>query len=401
VSRFYRLVRLVIDLLVLRGRCDRSKDVEMLVLRHQLAVLQRQHPHPRFEPEDRARALGRDRWSIFMIKPDTILRWHRRLVAKHWTYPHRTGRPSTTVETRKLLLRFARRIQRGATAASMANSPGSASPSPHPPSGRSSKPPGSRPPRAARQDSSRCIHSERCVKGAPFVFDRERRPWVNVDGACAEELARVIDTCPSGALSYTRTDGAPNGRRGRGLDEDPAPSTAADADGLMPGSDIAAPVATVVIPPQRDGPLLVCGPVALTQPDGTVEVVQRAVLCRCGQSAAKPDCDGSHARCGFVAPGAPAPRAPMGLMSKPAEEKIDASTDPRTLETKPRPAGRPGGRARGCSRIPRRSEPTGPGHRDSVCPTRDRVGRALPLDHVAGSTGCVAGLLYEVRDAVS
>jgi hypothetical protein len=91
VTRFYRLVRLVIDLFVLRGRRDRSKDVEILVLRHQIAVLQRQIARPRFEPDDRAiltafaRAIGRDRWSMFMVKPDTLLRWHRRLVAKHWT----------------------------------------------------------------------------------------------------------------------------------------------------------------------------------------------------------------------------------------------------------------------------------------------------------------------------
>jgi putative transposase len=114
VARFYRVIRLVIDLLVLRGRTDRSKDVEILVLRHQLAVLQRQHAHPRFEPDDRAiltalaRVLGRDRWSIFTIKPDTILRWHRRLVANHWTYPHRPGRPTTIAETRRLIIRLAR-----------------------------------------------------------------------------------------------------------------------------------------------------------------------------------------------------------------------------------------------------------------------------------------------------
>ena len=94
MARFYRLVRLVIDLLVLRGRRDRSKDVEILVLRHQLAVLQRQISRPRFEPDDRAvltalaRALSRDRWPIFLVRPDTLLRWHRRLVANHWTYPH-------------------------------------------------------------------------------------------------------------------------------------------------------------------------------------------------------------------------------------------------------------------------------------------------------------------------
>jgi putative transposase len=84
------------------------------VLRHQLGVLQRQIARPRLEPGDRAiltalaRLLGRDRWSVFMVQPDTILRWHRRLVANHWSYPHRPGRPSTTVETRKLVVRLAR-----------------------------------------------------------------------------------------------------------------------------------------------------------------------------------------------------------------------------------------------------------------------------------------------------
>src|ERR1700730_6103919 len=98
----------------MRGRTDRSKDVEILVLRHQLGVLQRQISPPRFAPDDRAiisalaRVLGREPWSIFMIKPDTILRWHRRLVANHWTSPHRPGRPTTTAETRRLITRLAR-----------------------------------------------------------------------------------------------------------------------------------------------------------------------------------------------------------------------------------------------------------------------------------------------------
>jgi putative transposase len=114
VARFYRLVRLVLDLLVLRGRTDRSKDAEILVLRHQLAILRRQVPRPSFERHDRAvlsalaRVLDRDRWSIFLVKPDTILGWHRRLVANHWTYPHRPGRPSTALETRQTIIRLAR-----------------------------------------------------------------------------------------------------------------------------------------------------------------------------------------------------------------------------------------------------------------------------------------------------
>jgi putative transposase len=114
VTRFYRLARLVIDLLVLRGRRDRSKDVEILVLRHQLAVLQRQIARPRFEPADRAiltaltRVLGRGRRQILLVKPETILGWHRRLVANHWTYPHRPGRPGIALETRRTILRVAR-----------------------------------------------------------------------------------------------------------------------------------------------------------------------------------------------------------------------------------------------------------------------------------------------------
>ncbi len=114
MARFYRLVRLVIELLVVRGRRDRSKDVEILVLRHQLSVLHRQVPRPRFEPTDRAlltalsRVVRRDRWSIFVVKPDTLLRWHRRLVANRWTYPHRPGRPSTAVESRQIIIRLAR-----------------------------------------------------------------------------------------------------------------------------------------------------------------------------------------------------------------------------------------------------------------------------------------------------
>jgi len=63
------------------------------VLCHQLAVLRCQIPRPRLEPADRAlltavnRALPRARWSCFIVKPDTLLRWHRRLVAGAWTYP--------------------------------------------------------------------------------------------------------------------------------------------------------------------------------------------------------------------------------------------------------------------------------------------------------------------------
>ena len=89
-----------IQLLVLFARGDAAKDLEFLVLRHQLAVLRRQPSRPRLEPADRAllaavsRVLPRARWSCFFVQPETLLRWHRRLVAGAWTYPHRqAGRP--------------------------------------------------------------------------------------------------------------------------------------------------------------------------------------------------------------------------------------------------------------------------------------------------------------------
>jgi uncharacterized Fe-S cluster protein YjdI len=152
-------------------------------------------------------------------------------------------------------------------------------------------------------DSDRCIHSERCTAGAPAVFDKSARPWVTPDGASADTVARVIDTCPSGALSYTRLDGARNGRRGRALDEDPAASIAADTVGPSPHGSNEARAVEVSISPLENGPLSIVGPVALTRPDGSGEIVNDITLCRCGQSGSKPRCDGSHVRVGFVADG--------------------------------------------------------------------------------------------------
>jgi len=103
-----------IQLLVLLARGDAAKDMELLVLRHQLKVLRRQTPRPKLEPADRAllaavsRVLPRSRWSCFLVRPETLLRWHRRLVAGAWTYPHRlTGRPALTPEVQQLIIRLA------------------------------------------------------------------------------------------------------------------------------------------------------------------------------------------------------------------------------------------------------------------------------------------------------
>jgi putative transposase len=114
VSLVYELFCRILALIALRGRRDRSKDVEILVLRKQLEVLRRQVPRPRFDDDDRvvlaglSRVLHRDRWNVLVVTPATILRWHRRLVARHWTYPHRRpGRPPLASELRALITRLA------------------------------------------------------------------------------------------------------------------------------------------------------------------------------------------------------------------------------------------------------------------------------------------------------
>lgn len=124
-------------------------------------------------------------------------------------------------------------------------------------------------------DAKRCIHARECVRGLPEVFDPGRRPWVNPGAADADAVAAVIARCPTGALHFERRDGGP-----------------AEAP---PGANVVTVAA--------DGPLYLRGDLRLVSPAGEVVLSDtRLALCRCGASADKPFCDGSHRRIGFTAP---------------------------------------------------------------------------------------------------
>lgn len=124
----------------------------------------------------------------------------------------------------------------------------------------------------------KCTHSAICFRGLPSVFNPQNRPWVTVDGADRHTIARQVEQCPSGALSY-RTNGE-------------------EKNGEQPE---AKPDAAILIEVSPNGPLLVHGIIVVKDEAGnTVEKSPTTAFCRCGQSHIKPYCDGSHARMGFV-----------------------------------------------------------------------------------------------------
>jgi putative transposase len=111
-SLVYLLLRQVLQMLTQLARDGGAKDVELLVLRHQVAVLRRQVHRPDLQPADRvvlaalSRLLPRPRRTAFFVTAATLLRWHRQLIARHWTYPRaRPGPPPVHRQVRELVLR--------------------------------------------------------------------------------------------------------------------------------------------------------------------------------------------------------------------------------------------------------------------------------------------------------
>lgn len=122
-----------------------------------------------------------------------------------------------------------------------------------------------------RYEPRRCIHAGECIKGAPEVFDRYRRPWIEPNQSSADAVAEVVMHCPTGALHYERLDG--------GTGEPDLESAQAR---VMP-----------------DGPVYMQGTLQLEIPDGSQILENRLALCRCGDSENKPFCDNSHEKTGF------------------------------------------------------------------------------------------------------
>lgn len=119
-----------------------------------------------------------------------------------------------------------------------------------------------------------CIHAANCVKGLPGVFDANKKPWINVDGADAEAIKKQVDQCPSGALSYI-------------IHEEPVAGTVKTQE-------------FIEVETLPDGPLMVHAKVVVKHGDESVtREMGKTAFCRCGASANKPFCDGSHRKIDF------------------------------------------------------------------------------------------------------
>lgn len=121
-----------------------------------------------------------------------------------------------------------------------------------------------------------CMHSTKCWKELGEVFNPKARPWVNMDGSSSEKIVEQVAKCPSGALSIEKIGAEPT----------PLDTTLTET-----------PTLTIQVSP--NGPLLITSSCIIKLPNGQEEKREKVALCRCGSSANKPFCDGSHKRIGF------------------------------------------------------------------------------------------------------
>ena len=196
-------------------------------------------------------------------------------------------------------------------------------------------------------DVARCIHVKACVQGLPLVFDPQRRPWIDPTLASVDAITDVVRRCPTGALRYRKQTGEQEqpadrnevqtvadgplyvqGRLDMQLSGDESVSETrmalcrcgasknkpycdnshVEAGFHDPAANIPERLAegptekeTLSVTFASDGPVLLDGPVAVCGADSSEAVGVRGALCRCGESATKPFCDGSHVAAGFAA----------------------------------------------------------------------------------------------------
>lgn len=122
-------------------------------------------------------------------------------------------------------------------------------------------------------EAHKCIHAANCVKGLPEVFDINKRPWINAQGAPTDKIVNQVKACPSGALGYYMNNET--------VSENPISEEQ-------------------IVEVAKNGPLMVYGNVKVKMPDGSEFTKSKvSAFCRCGASQNKPFCDGAHKKIEF------------------------------------------------------------------------------------------------------
>lgn len=128
---------------------------------------------------------------------------------------------------------------------------------------------------------SLCSHAGKCTHGLPEVFNIEKRPWIDMEAAAAEDIIKAVDKCPTGALKYKLTENSKI---------DP---TVAQGPGSADFKPEDSPIVQIKI--IKKGPFMVKGPVQIIDSDGNIiNEASQMTLCRCGLSKNQPFCDGAH-----------------------------------------------------------------------------------------------------------